>query len=130
MKGVNTQMPKFGGSRASEIVNILFEIKASFGKLIDKFRTSEKDKILDVKASTWHDEYNAFKSGMKELDVMYQNVIDYSFKQVTTVEQGVEMLEAFDYLAKRESIKICVRKKAAEILNLFISEVEAAKHEN
>lgn len=130
MKGSNMNMPKFGGSKASQIVNILYEIKSTFGKNIDKFRTSEKEKILDVKASTWHDEYNAFKAGMKELDVMFQNVIDLSFKQVTTVEQGVEMLEAFDYLAKRESIKICVRKKATEVLNLFVSEVEAAKHEN
>jgi dynein heavy chain len=61
---------------------------------------------------------------------MYQNVIDYSFKQMTTVEQGVEMLEAFDYLAKRDSIKACVRKKAHDVLALFVSEVEAAKHEH
>lgn len=67
---------------------------------------------------------------MKELDVMYQNVIDYSFKQMTTVEQGVELLEAFDYLAKRDSIKACVNKKVIDILNLFMAEVEAAKHEH
>ena len=51
----------------------------------EKFKANKKDKILDVKASNWHDEYNAFKSGVKELDVMYQNVIDFAFKQVTTV---------------------------------------------
>ena len=114
-------MPKFGDSRSGEIVNILLEIKASFRKLIDKFRSSEKDKILDVKASTWHEEYNSFKAGMKELDVMYQNVIDYSFKQMTTVEQGVEMLEAFDYLAKRDSIRACVTKKANDVMTLFMT---------
>ena len=54
---------------------------------------------------------------------MYQNVIDYSFKQVTTVEQGADMLEAFDYLAKRDSIKVCVKKKAIEVMNLFINEI-------
>jgi dynein heavy chain len=63
----------------------LIEIKGSFAKLIEKFKANKKDKILDVKASNWHDEYNAFKSGVKELDVMYQNVIDFAFKQVTTV---------------------------------------------
>ncbi len=51
---------------------------------------------------------------------MYQNVIDFAFKQVTTVESGVNMLEAFDYLAKRDSIKTCVKKKAIEVMNLFI----------
>lgn len=103
------------------------EIKGAFRKLIDKFRASKKEKILDVKASNWHDEYNSFKAGVKELDVMYQNVIDYSFKQVTTVEQGVDMLEAFDYLAKRDSIKVCVKKKSIEVMNLFINEIEMAK---
>ena len=58
---------------------------------------------------------------------MYQNVIDFSFKQVTTVEQGVYMLEAFDYLAKRDSIKTCEKKKAIEVMNLFIMEIESAK---
>lgn len=60
---------------------------------------------------------------------MYQNVIDFAFKQVTTIEQGVNMLEAFDYLAKRDSIKTCVKKKAIEVMNLFISEIESAKQE-
>jgi hypothetical protein len=34
-------------------------------KLIDKFKANKKDKILDVKASNWHEEYNTFKSGVK-----------------------------------------------------------------
>ena len=39
------------------------------------------------------------------------------------------MLEAFDYLAKRDSIKACVKKKAIEVMNLFINEIEMAKQE-
>lgn len=54
LKGRDNQLPHFGGARASEIVGILLEIKGAFGKLIDKFKGSKKDKILDVKASNWH----------------------------------------------------------------------------
>jgi hypothetical protein len=39
------------------------------------------------------------------------------------------MLEAFDYLAKRNSIKSAVKKKANEILTLFIKELDFAKNE-
>jgi hypothetical protein len=39
------------------------------------------------------------------------------------------MLEAFDYLAKRESIKQAVRKKAVEVLNFFTNELENANNE-
>ncbi len=60
---------------------------------------------------------------MKDLDVMYQNIIQFAFEQISTVEQGVEMLEAFDYLAKRESIKNCLKKKANEILLKFQEQV-------
>lgn len=39
------------------------------------------------------------------------------------------MLEAFDYLAKRESIKIAVKKKATEVIQMFVSELDKAKLE-
>lgn len=39
------------------------------------------------------------------------------------------MLEAFDYLAKRPSIKDAVKKKANEMIQLFISEVDKCKQE-
>lgn len=76
---------------------------------MEKIRNTDQDKILDVRPSSWHECFNAFKIGMKDLDVMYQNIINSAFDSVTTVQQGVELLEAFDYLAKRESIKACVR---------------------
>lgn len=56
---------------------------------------------------------------MKDLDIMYQKVINFAFESVMTVKEGVEMLEAFDYLAKRESIKNAVKKKAIEVINYF-----------
>jgi hypothetical protein len=34
------------------------------------------------------------------------------------------MLEAFDYLAKRESIKAAVKAKAKTILDLFMAELD------
>ena len=39
------------------------------------------------------------------------------------------MLEAFDYLAKRENIKIAIKKKASEIVQLFITELDKSKFE-
>lgn len=61
-----------------------------------KIKGTDKDKILDVKASRWHEDFNVFKNGVKDLDVMYQNIITFAFESVTTVNSGVEMLEAFD----------------------------------
>ncbi len=60
---------------------------------------------------------------------MYQKVIMFAFESVVTVKEGVEMLEAFDYLAKRESIKNAVRKKAVEVIQFFLQELEQTKYE-
>ena len=39
------------------------------------------------------------------------------------------MLEAFDYLSKRDSIKTAVKKKASEVLGRFSEEMDKAKAE-
>ena len=39
---------------------------------------------------------------MKDLEVMMQNVIASAFDTVTTVEQGVEVLDVFMHLSSRE----------------------------
>ena len=39
---------------------------------------------------------------MKDLEVMMQNVITSAFDTVTTVEQGVEVLDVFMHLDSRE----------------------------
>ena len=50
-----------------------------------KIKGTDKDKILDVKSSKWHDEFSTFKNGVKDLDVMYQNIINFAFDSVATV---------------------------------------------
>lgn len=79
-------MPELGGSRGQEFVNILDEIKITFRKNLDKLRGSDQDKILDVKASKWLDQFNSFKIGIKDLDVMFKNVIIGCFNKMSTIQ--------------------------------------------
>ena len=53
-----------------------------------------------------------FRAGIKDLEVMMQNVITTAFETVTTVEQGVELLDAFQHLSSRE------------VNSLFLSQVD------
>ena len=43
-----------------------------------------------------------FRGGVKDLEVMMQNVISSAFETVTTVEGGVELLDIFMHLSTRE----------------------------
>jgi len=128
-KGTDAQMPIFGGTKGMEIIQLLEENRSRFKKHLDKIKGTNHDTILDIKSTKWHDDYAAFKNGMKDLDNMYEAIIDQAFKNISTVEQGVEMLEAFDSLAKRSSIKLTVTKKAQDVLVLFNKEIEKVKQE-
>jgi len=46
--------------------------------------------------------YCRFRNGIKDLEVMMQNLIVSAFETVTTVEQGVEVLDIFMHLSSRE----------------------------
>lgn len=85
--------------------------------------------ILDVKAMEWHDEYDKFRQGIKDLEIMMQNVIISSFECVNTIESGLELLDIFQHLVKREAIRKTFDKKTADIYQMFIQEINAVKTE-
>ncbi len=43
-----------------------------------------------------------FRTGVKDLEVMMQNVINSAFETITTVEGGIEVLDVMMRLASRE----------------------------
>ena len=49
-----------------------------------------------------------FRAGVKDLEVMVQNLISSAFETITTVQEGVEILDIFQHLSSRE---VCVGHK-------------------
>lgn len=43
-----------------------------------------------------------FRAGVKDLEVMVQNLISSAFDTITTVQEGVEILDIFQHLSSRE----------------------------
>ena len=83
--------------------------------------------ILDVKATRWHDDFNAFKSGVKDLEVMLTNVIQMACDCQPCLTSRAELLEAFQLMAKRDFVLRFVEKKTSEFYNLFNSEINIVK---
>ena len=104
-------LPQFGGTRGQEITKALLGIQASFANQIARLRNLDYE-ILDVKTSRWHDDYNYFKNSVKDLEVMYTNVLNTAFDGVAHVADGIALLEIFYSLAKRDAIQRCVEKRA------------------
>ncbi|KAL8578353.1 Dynein heavy chain 2, axonemal [Nucella lapillus] len=127
-EGSKTEMPHFGGQKGPEIARGLLEIENQFDKNLNILR-AVKNTILDVKATSWHDDYNRFRTGVKDLEVMMQNVISSAFDTVTAVEQGVELLDVFMHLNSREAVRRTIDKKTVDVYSLFNEELNAVKKE-
>jgi len=124
-KGHGITLPRFGGSKGPEIKKNLEELQAMFQRYLKDIKNLEYD-ILDVKKTKWHDDYGQkFKENQKGLEIMYKNTALHPFKNITTVVEGVEMLENFHQLAKKDQIKDYIETKAAEnVYKLFMDEMK------
>jgi len=117
-------MPAFGGTKAGEISNSLNEIEENFLKNLQRLQPPYVDyDILDVRAPKWPDHFGAFKNQMRDLEVMYMNVINSAFEGVGTVQTACQVLDSFYQLAKRERVKAFVEKKGETLYNIFLSEL-------
>ncbi|XP_039605580.1 dynein heavy chain 2, axonemal [Polypterus senegalus] len=116
--GNKTPMPCFGGHKGPEIARTMLEIEGTFEKNLQILKAVKKT-ILDVKNTSWHDDYNRFRSGIKDLEVMMQNLINMAFETVCSVEHGVELLDVFQHLSSREAIKRAIDKKTVDVYAMY-----------
>jgi dynein heavy chain, axonemal len=67
--------------------------QASFKKLMDELCALRYD-VLDVKASQWHDDFNRFKAGVKDLEAMLARTMQLAFDSAASLAAKAELLEA------------------------------------
>ncbi|VDM31109.1 unnamed protein product [Hydatigera taeniaeformis] len=127
-EGNKAEMPIFQGARGPEIELLLLQIENMFVKLMTNL-SEKRSVILDVKATTWHDQYNRFCSGVKGLEIMMQNVINMAFETVTTIQQGVEILDVFAHLQKREAIRRTLETNTHVVVDMFLDCLSKVKQE-
>eukprot|EP01063_Lacrimia_lanifica_P009197 TRINITY_DN1620_c2_g3_i1.p1 TRINITY_DN1620_c2_g3~~TRINITY_DN1620_c2_g3_i1.p1 ORF type:complete len:4609 (+),score=2253.81 TRINITY_DN1620_c2_g3_i1:158-13984(+) len=122
-----SDMPCFSGVRGPEIQKSLVDIQKNFERHISQLRNLSYG-VLDVKQTSWHDDYNKFKKGIQNLEIMLTNIINSSFDLIPTVESGVELLEAFSFLAERDAVKRAVEKRTDHVFMLFKNELAMVKN--
>lgn len=66
--GEQKEMPAFIGQRGPEIARSLVEIESSFDRNLGQLRLVKKT-ILDVKATSWHDDYNRWVRTLGVLEI-------------------------------------------------------------
>ncbi|KAJ7369518.1 Dynein heavy chain 2, axonemal [Desmophyllum pertusum] len=122
--GEKRPLPCFHGVRGPEVVRSLLEIEATFEKNLQILKDVKKNYFgcqgkqghslppcIICQATTWHDDYNRFRAGVKDLEVMVQNLMSSAFETIITVQEGVEILDIFQHLSSREAIRRTIDKK-------------------
>ncbi len=121
-------LPKLGSTKGPGAIKALLEIQASFQSQLDRLRGLKYD-ILDVKIHTWQNDYNLLKGCLKNLEVLYINVMNVVFDGVTEVSEAVTLLKVFCGLAYHQSIKQTCIKKTAEVYQLFIHHMSVLRQQ-
>lgn len=119
-------VPPFGGTRGPEVTKSVLDIQGTFQKLVAHLK-GLRYSILDVKATRWHDDFNAFKSGVKDLEVMFNNVISLAAETTASIPRRIELLEVLQAMAKRDAIRRCVDKLTLEMYQMMAAEINVVK---
>lgn len=75
----------------------------------------------------WHDDFTAFKQGVRDLEVMLENVMQLALDNTPTLPGMLELLEGFQLMAKRAAVKRTVAKHTGEFYRRFDAEIDTVK---
>lgn len=82
----------------------------------------EKTKILDVQDSSWNDALLKFRSKMKDIEIVIENLVNAIFSEIHTVDEGVEALAALYNYSKRSTLKNLFDRKTHDVLGTSLWE--------
>ncbi|CAI5672498.1 unnamed protein product [Oreochromis niloticus] len=126
--GQQRALPCLGGCKGPGFTGTLLKNESDFHRSLEKLRSVDKG-ILDVKDTTWCNEFNRFCAFVKDLEMKIQGLIGSVFTTGNTVEEGIRLLDVFTPLFARESIKRTVEEKLEETCNIFYKELKMGNKE-
>ena len=76
---------------------------------------------------SWYDDFNAFKAGVRDLEVMLENVLQLALDNSPSLPYMLELLEGFQAMARRQAVKEAVQRHVAGFYNQFMAEINCVK---
>jgi len=118
----STPVPTFGGTTGPDIQKGLRDIQTTYLGLVKRMRALPYS-VLDVSMSTrWHDDYSTFCVGVKDLEMMFSNVIALAFGSSSSLMARMDLLAAFHSMAQRDSIRRAIEKEGGLLCTALIHE--------
>lgn len=104
VEGFQEPLPLYPGLKGPEISRIMKEIMRMMDRQLRELYSAQ-GRIFDVKSTSWNDAMNTFKSGIREIETLIQNVLNNTFDGVSTLDQGIQLLETFYVYYGRDIIR-------------------------
>ncbi|KAL4719865.1 hypothetical protein ACJJTC_002863 [Scirpophaga incertulas] len=118
--------PVFAGARGDHFEAKCDQIEHMFGDALDTVKAVAHT-ILDVQAPSWYDDILSFRTIIKDIETIIENLIESVFEGVNHVEEAVIALYSLHNYSKRKNLRRIFKKKTAEVWLMFSDEVQEAK---
>lgn len=91
--GSHRPLPAFGGTNGDEVLQSIEDIRAAFRGRVDALAAGGYQ-ILDVRVTRWHDDFNAFKLAVKDLEELLIKAADQALASVPCLQDRIILIEA------------------------------------
>lgn len=85
---IKENYPRFGGIQGEEIKKNFREIEKDFINQLELVK-NEKDTILNTHATNWHDDFDKFRTNIKDMEKKICNIIDSSFVNQKSLKECI-----------------------------------------
>ncbi|KAG7305948.1 hypothetical protein JYU34_008511 [Plutella xylostella] len=120
--------PIFGGARGAMFEDKCEQIEHMFHDALSAVKQVSSS-ILDVQAPSWYDDILQFRTVIKDIEIIIENLMESVFEGVNHVEEAVIALFSLNNYSKRKNLKRIFKKKTADVWSMFSDEVQEAKKE-
>ena len=88
-----------------------------------------KHTILDPSDSSWNDNYQKFRLGVNETENLVEKVLNEAFETVTSVKEGVEILDVFHQYTPRQRIRQVYEGKIERVYRKFNAQLQQVRRD-
>ena len=83
--------------------------------------------ILSPSDSSWNDNYQKFRAGVNETENLVEKVLNEAFETVTSVKEGVEILDVFYQYTPRQRIRQVYEGKIERVYRKFNKQLQQVR---
>ncbi|XP_018342049.1 PREDICTED: dynein heavy chain 2, axonemal [Trachymyrmex septentrionalis] len=120
--------PKFSGTNGEEHDRVCQKIERLFYDALNKIEAISY-KIFAVHESTWVDDMIIFRTEIRDLEIMIENLIAIVFINVNNIQEGIENLRSFYNYLNRKNLKFLFDSKNSSVWQLFAEDIQRTKQE-